>query len=156
MIRCILLLLTIVMSLSAKAEEGVIFHLYNGCEVGFVFTSQPKVVMGKELQITTSDGFNVSYDYTQVRSISCGDVSMTAIEEVVATPHNLVFKFSEDKVMVEGLKQNETVSVYNLAGQLLTSVQQTSHSSPLTIALTQRGILIIRTSTGVSYKLTNK
>lgn len=155
-VRSILLLIAVTVSVAVRAEEGVILHLKDGNEVSFVFSSRPKLMMGTELQISTIDGYQVSYDYLLVSRVSFGEATATGVEEVSTVKSKVVFSLSEDKVLVEGLKVGESASVYNLAGQLLISVKQTLPSGPLTLPLTEKGVLIVRMSTGVNYKLMSK
>lgn len=155
--RCLLLAAAVLMSTVAMAEDGVIVKLKNGSEVGFVFTSKPKITPGAELSITTSDGASVSYDYAEVRSVRFGDVTSTGIDDVTSSPVcDVVFRLLDGKVVVEGLPAGESVSVYNVGGQLLASQKQTATGVSLTLPLEGSGVLIVRTSTGVSYKVINK
>lgn len=155
--RCLLLAAAVLMSTVAMAEDGVIVKLKNGSEVGFVFSSKPNVTPGAELSITTSDGASVSYDYAEVRSVRFGDVTSTGIDDVTSSPVcDVVFRLLDGKVVVEGLPAGESVSVYNASGQLLASQKQTATGVSLTLPLEGSGVLIVRTSTGVSYKVMNK
>ena len=154
--RFFLLACSFVLSLFAKAEEGVLLKLKSGAEVGFVFTFQPKIATGAELVIKTADGTSVSYDYAEVCSISFGDVALTDISDVKGESSKVVFRLQDGKLSVEGLKVGESVSVYNVSGKMLHQVKQSMNALPLQIPLTEKGVLIIRTSTGVSYKLINK
>ena len=155
--RCLLLAAAVLMSTVAMAEDGVIVKLKNGSEVGFVFSSKPNVTPGAELSITTSDGASVSYDYAEVRSVRFGDVTSTGIDDVTSSPVcDVVFRLLDGKVVAEGLPAGESVSVYNVGGQLLTTEKQSAGGTALSVPLDARGVLIVRTSTGVSYKVMNK
>lgn len=155
--RCLLLAAAVLMSTVAMAEDGVIVKLKNGSEVGFVFSSKPNVTPGAELSITTSDGASVSYDYAEVRSVRFGDVTSTGIDDVTSSPVcDVVFRLLDGKVVVEGLPAGESVSVYNASGQLLATEKQSADGTALSVPLDARGVLIVRTSTGVSYKVMNK
>ncbi len=155
--RCLLLAAAVLMSTVAMAEDGVIVKLKNGSEVGFVFSSKPNVTPGAELSITTSDGASVSYDYAEVCSVRFGDVTSTGIDDVTSSPVcDVVFRLLDGKVVAEGLPAGESVSVYNVGGQLLTTEKQSAGGTALSVPLDARGVLIVRTSTGVSYKVMNK
>jgi hypothetical protein len=65
----------------------------------------------------------------------------------------VVFRLLDGKVVVEGLPAGESVSVYNISGQLLASKKQTATGVSLVLPLEGSGVLIVRTSTGVSYKV---
>lgn len=144
-------------SIGVMADDGVILKLKNGKEVGFVFTSKPKITPSAELSITTAEGTSVSYNYAEVRSVTFDDVTSTAIDDVAASPVcDVVFRLLDGKVVVEGLPAGESVSVYNVGGQLLASQKQTANGVSLTLPLEGSGVLIVRTSIGVSYKVLKK
>lgn len=155
--KLVLLFALFAVSNEAMADDGVILKLKNGSELGFVFTSKPKIKPGIELSITTAEGTSVSYDYAKVCSVTFGDVASTGIDDVTDSPAcDVVFRLLDGKVVVEGLPAGESVSVYNVGGQLLVSKKQTINGASLTLALDANGVLIIRTSTGVNYKVMNK
>ena len=154
--RCSLFACALMMSLFVKAEEGVLLKLKSGAEVGFVFASQPKIITGAELVIKTAAGVSVSYDYAEVSNISFGEINLTDISDVKDASSKVVFRLLDGKLSVEGLKEGESVSVYNVSGKMLHQVKQSTNDLPLQLPLTETGVLIIRTSTGVSYKLVNK
>ena len=154
--RYLLLAVALLISVSVKAEEGVLLKLKSGTEVGFVFASQPKIFTGAELVIKTAAGVSVSYDYAEVSNISFGEINLTDISDVKDASSKVVFRLLDGKLSVEGLKVGESVSVYDVSGKILHQVKQSTNALPLQLPLTEKGVLIIRTSTGVSYKLVNK
>jgi hypothetical protein len=152
--RFLALIAVFAVSNGAMADDGVILKLKNGKEVGFVFTSKPKIMPGSELSITTADGTSVSYNYAEVRSVTFGGVTSTGIDDVSASPScDVVFRLLDGKVVVDGLPAGESVSVYNVGGQLLTSQKQTMSGVSLPLPLEGNGVLVVRTSTGVSCKV---
>lgn len=155
--RIILFVAAFTLSTIAMADDGVILKLKNGNEVGFVFSSKPRIITGTELSITTADGSSISYDYSEVRSVTFGDVSSTDIEDITASPScDIVFRMIDGKVIVEGLSAGESVNLYNIGSQLLASLKQSANGGILTLPLESSGVFIIRTSTGVSYKMLKK
>lgn len=155
--RCLLLAVAVLMSTVAMAEDGVIVKLKNGSKVGFVFISKPKIMPGAELSISTADGTVLNYDYAEVRSVTFGDVTSTGIDDVTVSPScDVVFRLLDGRLAVEGLPAGENVSVYTIGGQLLATEKQSADGTVLSVPLDARGVLIVRTSTGVSYKVMNK
>lgn len=147
----------VLMSTAVMAEDGVIVKLKDGGEVGFVFSSKPNVAPGEELTISTADGTVVSYDYAEVRSVSFGEVTVTGVDDVETSPScDVVFRLLDGRLTVEGLSAGASVSVYTVGGQLLTTEKQTADGAALSVPLDARGVLIVRTSTGVSYKVMKK
>lgn len=150
--QIVMLLVAVFFALSAKAEEGVVLTLTDGTQVGFAFSARPKVAMGSELTLT-ADGNSVSYNYSEVKSMTFGEVQLTDIKETATSTNPVNFKLQSDQLLVSGLPIGETVAVYNLSGQQLEVVRQTAEGAVLNLPLTQKGVLIVRTSTGVSYKV---
>lgn len=155
--RCLLLAFVVLTNTVAMAEDGVVVKLKNGSEVGFVFSSKPNVSPGAKLTISAADGTVVSYDYAEVSSVSFGEVKVTGIDDVQASPScDVVFRLFDGRLMVEGLSAGESVSVYTVGGRLLTTEKQSADGAAISVPLNARGVLIVRTSTGISYKVMNK
>jgi hypothetical protein len=152
--RFVALVAIFAISIVAKADDGVILKLKNGSEVGFVFTSKPKITPSAKLNIATVDGTSVSYDYADVRSVTFGDVTSTGIEDVAASAAcDVVFRLFDGKVVVEGLPAGESVSVYDLNGQRVTTHEQGQDNTVISIFLNAHSVHIIRTSNGISCKV---
>lgn len=154
--HCLVVLLLICGSTQAIAEEGVILSLKNGQTVIFAFNDKPQIVLGKDLTITTTDEISVNYEYREIRSIRFGDPKATGIEETTSDKSSAVsFKIVNSTLYVYGLPLNEQISIYTLGGRKVSSQKQTGNGSVLSIPLTSQGVLVVRTSTGISYKLLN-
>ena len=143
--------------LGARAEEGVILSLKNGTEVAFAFSSKPRLAMGEELTITAPDGTNVVYAYADVRNVRFGEFITTDIDSAPSTENtpDVTFRISGGQLHVFGLLQGESVSVYDLAGRRVAMQKQTTDGSTLSIPLTATGVLVVRTTTGISYRMVN-
>ena len=59
------------------------------------------------------------------------------------------------QLYVFGLPQGESVSVYDLAGRRVAMQKQATDGSTLSIPLNATGVLVVRTSTGISYRVSN-
>ena len=153
--RSLFLFVAIVMGVVVKAEEGVILKLKNGTEVGFVFALKPRIVTASELSIITTDGTSINYDYSQIRNVSFGDVNLTDINEI-STCNKVAFRLYNGQLNVEGLRIGESVTVYNIRGETIITVKQSVQGVALDVPLMEKGVLIVRTSSGISYKLMNK
>ena len=134
--------------LGARAEEGVILSLKDGTEVAFAFSSKPRLAMGEELAISTPDGMYVVYSYADVRNFRFGEFTTTGIDSAHGTKNtpDVTFRISGGQLHVFGLLQGESVSVYDLAGRRLAMQKQTTDAT---------GVLVVRTSTGISYRVSN-
>lgn len=141
---------------NAFADEGVVLTLKDGQELRFMFSEKPTVIHGRELAIIAPDATTVSYDYTQVRSLRFGEFVPTAIEEVEGDSASVVsFKIVDGTLYVYGLPAGEKVSVYTISGQRVGAKQQIDENTVLSLPLTSKGVLIVTTSTGISYRVLN-
>lgn len=136
------------------AEDGVILTLKSGEELGFVFSGRPTITVKDELLITMADGTKISYAFDAVRNVRFGAIDPTGIGETSGTK-DVVFRFSDGVLRVYGLPVGESVAVYSVNGQRQVSRSQESEGEVLTIPLSAKGVLVVRTSTGVSYKIMN-
>lgn len=143
--------------LGARAEEGVILSLKDGTEVAFAFSSKPRLAMGDELTISTPDGMYVVYSYADVRNFRFGEFTTTGIDSAHGTKNtpDVTFRISGGQLHVFGLLQGESVSVYDLAGGRVAMQKQTTDGSTLSVPLNATGVLVVRTSTGISYRISN-
>ena len=141
--------------LGAMAEEGVILSLKDGTEVTFAFSSKPRLAMGEELTITAPDGTNVVYAYADVRNVRFGEFSGTGIDSAPGTENtpDVTFCISGGQLHVFGLPQGESVSVYDLAGRRVAMQRQNADGTPLCVPCLPRGVLAVRTSTGIAYRV---
>lgn len=136
------------------AEDGVILTLKSGEELGFVFSGKPTIMVKDELLITMADGTKISYAFDAVRNVHFGAIDPTGVEETSGS-QDVVFRFSGGVIRVYGLPVGESVAVYSVNGQRQVSRSQESEGEVLTIPLSAKGVLVVRTSTGVSYKIMN-
>ena len=121
-----------------------------------MFSEKPTVIHGRELTIIASDATTVSYDYTQVRSLRFGEFVSTGIEDVASDTESVIsFKIVDSTLYVYGLPSGESLSVYTIGGQRVATKRQTNADTVLSIPLTSRGVLVVSTSTGVSYRVLN-
>lgn len=153
MLLCLLLLCG---GTAVHAEDGVVLLLTSGGEVGFAFSSRPQVVPGEELVIRSADGVEVSYAYDEVQRLSWGEVgTTTSVDSPIVddAPKRVQFSVSPSELLVNGLSVGESVSLYRADGLLVSTHHQKSEGATLRIPLSDSALYIVRTSTGVSYKV---
>lgn len=144
-------------SSSVIANDGVVIKLKNGDEIGFGFSSKPRIEMGTELRINTVVGTSVSYDFADVCNVTFGNISSTGIGNTYNSQTcDVVFRLLDGILAIDGLPKGESVNIYNLSGQMLATSTQSVDGATLRLTLTDHKILIVRTSTGISYKVFNK
>lgn len=150
-----LTILLLTSTFGAKADEGVILSLKDGREIAFAFSAKPRLAIGEELRISATDGTCVSYNYADVRHVRYGEIADAGIEKVEHTgsSSDAVFRFNDGQLQVFGLPAGESVSVYDLNGHHVAMQKQAKDGTVLCITLNSRGVLVIRTSNGISYKV---
>lgn len=154
-LRLVVTFICIISATKAIAEEGVVLTLKSGQEVNFVFSSKPCIsTSDAELIITTADGNKLSYDYTEVRNISFSTTTGTNITETIAQQETEVtFKTSSNVLFVYNLPVGESVSIYTLSGYRIAMQKQTTKGAILKLPLKESGVLVVCTSTGISYRI---
>lgn len=155
---CLMVLLLFSAGTNCKAEDGVVVTLKDGQVVNFLFSSKPCVMTTEaELLITTADGQRLSYDYSEVSSVRFGNGESTGVKEAPAQDISEVsFKIISGVLNVYDLPVGENVSVYTLNGHRIGTQSQQKDGEVLSIPLKANGVLVVRTSTGVSYRILNK
>lgn len=139
---------------AVMAENGVVLKLKDGSSVGFAFSAQPKIVMGSELTITDAAGLSVSYDYAEVQNFAWGEVEVTGIDDArSANVCDVVFRHAAGIVTVSGLPAGALVSVHTLSGNIVS--KKRSDGSDLSVTLPGKGLYVVSTTTGASYKVMN-
>ena len=151
----LLCLLALYGGTAVHADDGVLLLLTSGREVGFTFGSRPQVVPGEELVIRCADGVEVSYAYGDVRRIFCGEVTSTSVDSPIAddAAGRVQFRVSPGELSVDGLPVAESVYLYRADGQLVGAYRQDAEGATLRIPLSDGGLYVVRTGTGVSYKV---
>lgn len=152
MLLCLLMLCG---GTALHADDGVLLLLTSGREVGFTFSSHPQVVPGDELVVRSADGVEVSYAYGDVQRLFWGDVDVTSVDSPIAesAAGRVQFHVSPSELLVDGLSVSESVYLYRADGQLVSTHSQEAEGTTLRIPLNDRGLYLVRTTTGVSYKV---
>ena len=141
-------------SLTIHAEEGVILLLQDNSKVGFVFSQTPVIKTGATLEIKTSKE-NVTYDYSNVKSVYFGDVATTTIGSANTTVKSM-FRLTSAGLEVEGLKQGEKISIYSIDGKLINTATATNGGACVTLPDSKSSVYVVRTSNGTSFKFNIK
>lgn len=153
---CMTLSLMLAFGLHVYADEGIVLTLKDGREIGFVFSAKPKIITGTELTIISADGTEVVYDYAKVQKIHFGEAGTTGIENTSSDEKTGVsFRISDGTLYVTGLPVGERIGVYTLNGQQIARQKQSVDGDVLSIPLSAHGVLLVRTSNGISYKVLN-
>lgn len=153
---CSLAIALFCIGINASADDGVILTLKDGQELRFLFSKKPRISHGRELTIVASDTTSVSYDYSLVRSIRFDESATTAINDIKGEDNAVIsFKVVDGTLYVYGLPVGESVSIYTVSGQRIAMKRQANSESVLSLPLTSQGVLVVSTSTGISYRVLN-
>ena len=134
--------------------KGVVIETAGGQRTEYALTETPRLTYdGNTVTLTTT---KVSVDYTasNILKVMLTDISSTGINDVESSLGNILL--SNDEVRMSGLAADESVTLYNTNGMLLSTWKATS-TGELTINLSDlsRGIYIIKTN-HQSFKVTRK
>ena len=156
-----MLLALFAFSLSVFAgNPGVTFLLRSGKKVSFSFAEKPVVALSDaNLSVSVGGVEHVSYAYADVQRVVVVDDVVSAIDNVVANDksQHVVFSFSANVLNVSGLAVGERFSLYAIDGKLMLSENADADGkAAISLSSLQQGIYIVRTQSGISYKLFKK
>ena len=156
-----MLLALFAFSLSVFAgNPGVTFLLRSGKKVSFSFAEKPVGAMSDaNLSVSVGGVEHVSYAYADVQRVVVVDDVVSAIDNVVANDksQHVVFSFSANVLNVSGLAVGERFSLYAIDGKLMLSENADADGkAAISLSSLQQGIYIVRTQSGISYKLFKK
>ena len=148
-------------SLSVFAgNPGVTFQLRSGQKVSFSFAEKPVIALSDaNLSVSVGGVERVSYAYAEVQRVVVVDDVVSAINNVVTNDksQHVVFSFSASTLNVSGLAANESIALYATDGKLMLREKADAHGkAAMNLSSLQQGIYIVRTQSGISYKLFKK
>ena len=156
-----MLLALFAFSLSVFAgNPGVTFLLRSGKKVSFSFAEKPVVALSDaNLSVSVGGVEHVSYAYADVQRVVVVEDIVSAIDNVVANDksQHVVFSFSANTLNVSGLAANESIALYATDGKLMLSDKANAEGkAAMNLSSLQQGIYVVRTQSGISYKLFKK
>ena len=101
----------------------------------------------------------VSYAYAEVQRVVVVDDVVSAINNVVANDksQHVVFSFSASTLNVSDLAANESIALYTIDGKLMLRERADADGkAAMNLSSLQQGIYVVRTQSGISYKLFKK
>lgn len=148
-------------SLSVFAgNPGVTFLLRGGQKVSFSFAEKPVVTFSEaDFSVSVHGVKRVSCAYAEVVRVTVEDDVVSAINETTTNGNNqhVVFNLSANSLEVSGLAANEKLSLYTTDGKLMLSDKaNTEGKSSISLSFLHQGIYVVRTQSGISYKLFKK
>lgn len=142
------------------SNPGVTFLLRSGQKVSFTFTEKPAVTFGEaNLSISVRGVERVSYAYADVARIVMEDDVVSAVNNAVVGDNNphVAFNLSANILSVSGLPAGNQLSLYATDGKLMLSVKANAEGSAIvSLSALQQGVYVVRTQSGISYKLFKK
>ena len=148
-------------SLSVFAgNPGVTFLLRNGKKVSFAFAEKPVIALSDaNLSVSVRGVQCVSYAYVDVQRVVVESDVVNAINDVVADAEkqHVVFTLSAGTLDIAGLAAGEQLAMYATDGKLILSEKADAEGkAAVSLAGIQQGVYIVRTQSGISYKLFKK
>ena len=156
-----MLLALFAFSLSVFAgSPGVTFLLRSGQRVSFTFDEKPVVAFNSaNLSVSVRGVERVSYAYADVQRVLVEDDVVSAISYVATNGNSqhVVFNLSATSLAVSGLAAGEPISLYATDGKLV-YCEKANAEGKVVISLSSllQGIYVVRTQSGISYKLFKK
>ena len=140
-------------------EPGVTFLFKDGKTASFLFSTQPKVILGsEELTVSSTEVSSVSYTIANVQHFYFEENLVTGIHDVSAgSAAGPVFGYNNGVITVSGLKAKECISVYSVGGSKVGESEAGSDGcASVDISSSVSGVYVISTGGGVSFKLLKK
>ena len=142
-------------------SPGVTFLLRNGQKVSFAFAEKPVVaVSNTDLMVSVTGSERVRFAYAEVQRVFFSDdvtSGIASVQSKLSSQPNAVFSWQNGALQVSGLMPNEQVRVYGLDGNLALSERaQIDGSLQLSFSALSKGVYVVRTQSGLSYKFFNK
>lgn len=154
-LRLIIFTALLCVATSSWGESGMVLLLKDGSTAGFLFSEKPTVVTSTSvLTMRTANGYSVEYAYDKVRRIYFSDnVNSTGIKVLeTGSNANVTFRLTPTGIEIMGLEKGNSAAVYTIDGRLVAKGK--AEGGKTSLAIPQGGkAYIVRTSTGVSYKL---
>ena len=141
-------------------NPGVTFLLRSGQKVSFTFAEKPVVAFSDEnLAVSVGGEQRVSYAYADVQRVFVEDDVVSAVGNVVANDksQHAIFSLSANTLSVTGLAASDQLSIYAADGKLVLTAQANAEgSATISLSALQQGVYVVRTQSGISYKLFKK
>lgn len=139
---------------------GVTFLLRSGQKVSFAFAEKPVVAFSDEnLAVSVGGEQRVSYAYADVQRVFVEDDVVSAVGNVVANvqPGHAIFTLSANTLSATGLAASDQLSLYAADGKLVLTTQANAEGkATISLSALQQGVYVVRTQSGISYKLFKK
>lgn len=155
-----LLLMILVMMVAttgaACARQGVVLTLRSGGTVSFAFDRRPVMITGCELTMQTANGMSVSYAYDEVENVRWGeidDLTKVVDDATLSSGDNIVFRLRDGGIEARGLMRGQILTAYSIDGRVVSTVRAADAEPTILPLPDEKGVFVIRTSTGVSLKI---
>lgn len=141
----------------SRADDGVALLLNNGSTVTFTFSERPCIATADVISISTPGGVSVQYAYGDVQRVYWADVAPSGIGTAETSRKGDVrIGFADGGIEVCGLAAGETVRAYAPDGSCVAKATATGAQATVLAVPATHKVLLLRTSTGVSCKISRK
>ncbi len=153
------LLLMGFVSSAMAGEAGVTFLFRNGTKASFAFSAKPCLAMTADGISVTAVGENTAtFLFSDVQRYYFEDDILTSIQVVKdKVTSNPLFRYANGAVSVSGMKPGERVSVATVSGALVSTINADAQgAAQIDLNGAPKGMYIIGTASGVSYKIVKR
>ena len=133
------LLLFLALSFSAVAQNSLAVYLNDGTSASFSIEEQPKITFSGEIFNITSANATMDFSRADVKNFKFEERTSTAVE----TPTTGSATVTDDGIRIDGLSQNSSVALYNIAGKVLQTITATDGSCTISLKELPSGIYLI-------------
>lgn len=146
-------------SAAMAGEQGVTFLFRNGTKASFAFSAKPCLAMTADGISVTAVGENTAtFLFSDVQRYYFEDISLSSIKAVkdqwASSP---VFRYANGAVTVQGMKPGERVSVATVSGALVSTASADDQgTAQVDLSASPKGMYVIGTASGVSYKIVKR
>ena len=146
-------------SAAMAGEQGVTFLFRNGTKASFAFSAKPCLAMTADGISVTAVGENTAtFLFSDVQRYYFEDISLSSIKAVKdQTASSPVFRYANGAVTVQGMKPGERVSVATVSGALVSTASADAQgTAQVDLSASPKGMYVIGTASGVSYKIVKR
>lgn len=144
-----LVMLTASIGAWAATETTLVLWMNDGGQAVFAFSNRPKVQVGKDSVVVSSDADSVSYVISNVRKATFGKQTTTGIDAIKAD--NVSIEQQNGRLQMRSLEPNSSVSVYSISGKLVGQAVSDGNGN-VSLDGMSRGIYIIK-SKNITFKM---
>ena len=139
-LKLFLLFLLFANGINAEEYSALVVHLHNGSSASFVLAEHPKITFSGKIMNIVSATSSMEFNRDDVKNYLFDNVPTSiddAVEETDAT-------VSDNTLLIGGVSDNTTVSVYNANGVEVLTSTVVAGSCSVSLHTLPRGLYIVK------------